>query len=124
MKQRISEAEYINALAIVNQYKAENGNILVVGDITINYDKKEVTRQGKQIILTSKEYGLLIALVENRNKVLSRKDLMLLVWSVDFDMGTNTVEVYISFLRQKIDKPFTTKVICTKQGYYFKPNLI
>jgi two-component system copper resistance phosphate regulon response regulator CusR len=124
MKQRISEAEYINALAIVNQYKAENGNILEVGDITINYDKKEVTRQGKQIILTSKEYGLLIALVENRHKVLSRKDLMLLVWYVDFDMGTNTVEVYISFLRQKIDKPFTTKVICTKQGYYFKPNLI
>jgi two-component system copper resistance phosphate regulon response regulator CusR len=121
---RISEAEYINALAIVNQYKAENGNILEVGDITINYDKKEVTRQGKQIILTSKEYGLLIALVDNRHKVLSRQDIMLLVWSVDFDMGTNTVEVYISFLRQKIDKPFTTKVICTKQGYYFKPNLI
>lgn len=120
---RILEADYINAMAIITQYKAENGNILVVGDITIDYDKKEVTRQGKTIILTNKEYGLLIALVENRHKVLSKQDIMLLVWSVNFDMGTNTVEVYISFLRQKIDKPFTTSVICTKHGYYFKPSL-
>ena len=52
---KITEADYINALAIIEQYKAENGNILEAGDITIDLDKKQVTRQSKSIILTQKE---------------------------------------------------------------------
>lgn len=124
MNTRISEAEYINAMAIITQYKAENGNILVVGDITIDYDKRLITRQGIEIYLTKYEYSLFTLLVENKGKILSKMDIQKAVWGIDFDTNTNNIEVYIAFLRKKIDKPFTTNVICTKQGYYFKPNLI
>jgi len=123
---KITEADYINALAIIEQYKAENGNILEAGDITIDLDKKQVTRQGKSIILTQKEYALLLVLVENKDKVLSKMDIQKAVWGIDFDTFSNSIEVYVNFLRKKIDKGFKQQVILTQQGfgYYFKPNLI
>lgn len=123
---KITEADYINALAIIEQYKAENGNILESGDITIDLDKKQVTRQSKSIILTQKEYTLLLVLIENKDKVLSKMDIQKAVWGIDFDTFSNSIEVYINFLRKKIDKGFKQQVIFTQQGfgYYFKPNLI
>ena len=126
MSRRITEAEYINAIAIVEQYRLENGNTLTEGDITIDLDKKQVKRQGKSIVLTQKEYALLLVLIENKNKVLSKMDIQKAVWGIDFDTCTNAIEVYINFLRKKIEKGFNSKVIFNQQGfgYYFKPNLI
>lgn len=97
---------------------------IVVGDLIIDIDSKSVTRAGTPINLTSREFALLEALVRNNGKVLSKAQLSELVWGIDFDTGTNTVEVYVSFLRNKIDKPFEHKYIQTKQGfgYYFKEN--
>ncbi|HEY0262179.1 MAG TPA: response regulator transcription factor [Chitinophagales bacterium] len=97
---------------------------LAFGDLTIDFDSKSVVRAGTAINLTSREFALFEALVRNNGKVLSKAQLSEQVWGIDFDTGTNTVEVYISFLRNKLDKPFEHKFIQTKQGfgYYFKEN--
>ena len=123
---KITETDYINALAIIEQYRLENGNKLELGDITIDLDKKQVTRQGNTIVLTQKEYALLLVLVENKGKVLSKMYIQKAVWGIDFDTSTNAIEVYINFLRKKIDKGYKQPVILTQQGfgYYFNPNLI
>ena len=79
-------------------------------------------RAGKLIKLTQKEFLLLEALAKARGRVLSKADLAEKVWALDFDTGTNTVEVYINFLRNKIDKLHSTKLIHTRTGfgYYLK----
>jgi DNA-binding response OmpR family regulator len=99
----------------------ENG-LLVVEDLIINFQNKVVKRGDLEIILTAKEFSLLSLLCKNRGKVVSKKEIMENVWDMHFDTGTNTIEVYISFLRNKIDKPFANKLILTKSGfgYYIK----
>jgi two-component system, OmpR family, copper resistance phosphate regulon response regulator CusR len=97
--------------------------VLHIGDLTIFIDEKRVTRADTVINLTAKEYALLVTLAQAHGRVLSRQQLVDRVWGMDFDTGTNTVEVYISFLRAKIDKHFTTKLIHTKVGFgYFLSN--
>ena len=76
------------------------GNILKVGDLVINLDSKEVSRGGNGISLTAKEFQLLEYLVRNRNKVVSRADIALNVWDIDFDTKTNVIDVYVNFLRK------------------------
>jgi len=88
-----------------------------VGDLEIDMHKKTVTRAEKNINLTAKEFSLLVLLARNRGKVISKQEIMEKVWELSFDTGTNTIEVYISFLRNKIDKPFETKLIHTKPGF-------
>ena len=97
-------------------------NIMEVGDLILDLDAKSVRRAGKLIKLTQKEFLLLEALAKARGRVLSKADLAEKVWALDFDTGTNTVEVYINFLRNKIDKQHTTKLIHTRTGfgYYLK----
>lgn len=98
---------------------SDNG-LLVVEDLVINFQNKVVKRGDLEIILTAKEFSLLTLLCKNRGKVVSKKEIMENVWDMNFDTGTNTIEVYISFLRNKIDKPFTNKLILTKSGFgYF-----
>ena len=79
-------------------------------------------RDGVNINLTAKEFTLLVLLARNRGRVISKQEILEKVWDLSFDTGTNTIEVYISFLRNKIDKPFPTKLIYTKAGfgYYIK----
>lgn len=92
------------------------GNILRVGDLMINLDSKEVTRGGNGISLTAKEFQLLEYLVKNRNKVVSRADIALNVWDIDFDTKTNVIDVYVNFLRKKLDHHFEKKIIHTQVG--------
>jgi len=95
---------------------------VVVGDLLINNKTKSVYREGAEIPLTAKEFSLLKLLALNKGKVISKQEILEKVWDLTFDTGTNTIEVYISFLRNKIDKPYNEKMIQTKSGfgYYIK----
>lgn len=93
-----------------------SGNILKVADLELNVDSMEVTRGMKPIILTAKEFQLLEYFMRNRNRVISRADIAEGVWDLDFDTKTNVIDVYVNFLRKKIDKDFETKLIHTQVG--------
>jgi len=92
------------------------GSIIRVGDLIINVDSKEVSRGGTGISLTAKEFQLLEYLVRNRNKVVSRADIALNVWDIDFDTKTNVIDVYVNFLRKKLDHDYERKIIHTQVG--------
>jgi DNA-binding response OmpR family regulator len=92
------------------------GNVLKVADLELNVDNKEVTRNGKAISLTAKEFQLLEYFMRNRNRVVSRADIAERVWELDFDTRTNVIDVYVNFLRKKIDKDFEPKLIHTQVG--------
>jgi len=95
---------------------------IVIHDLEIDTQHKSVKRQGQEIQLTAKEYALLLMLAKNKGVVVSKHDIMEKVWDLSFDTGTNSIEVYINFLRKKIDRPFDEKLIHTKPGfgYYIK----
>lgn len=95
---------------------------IVVDDLEIDFRNKTAVRSGVTVNLTAKEFTLLVLLARNRGKVISKQEILEKVWDLSFDTGTNTIEVYISFLRNKLDKPFETKLIHTKPGfgYYIK----
>jgi DNA-binding response OmpR family regulator len=92
------------------------GNLLRASDLEMNLDSKEVTRGDKIIILTAKEFQLLEYLLRNKNRLVSRADIAINVWDVDFETNTNIIDVYISYLRNKIDKEFEHKLIQTHVG--------
>jgi len=92
------------------------GNILTVADLELDVDSKEVTRAGKFIKLTVKEFQLLEYFMRNRNRVVSRADIAERVWELDFDTKTNVIDVYVNFLRKKIDRDFEPKLIHTQVG--------
>lgn len=92
------------------------GNILRVADLEMNLDTKEVVRAGQGITLTTKEFQLLEYFMRNRNRVLSRADIAERVWEIDFDTQTNVIDVYVNYLRNKIDKKFDTRLIHTQVG--------
>lgn len=93
---------------------------IVIDDLMIDLAVKSVYRNGIHIPLTAKEFALLLLLARNRGKVISKQEILNKVWDLSFDTGTNTIEVYISFLRNKIDKPYEEKMIHTKPGFgYF-----
>lgn len=94
-----------------------SGNILQIEDLEMNLDSKIVTRNNQKISLTAKEFQLLEYLLRNKNRVVSRADIGEKVWDIDFDTGTNTIDVYINYLRNKIDKKFEPKLIHTKVGF-------
>jgi DNA-binding response OmpR family regulator len=100
------------------------GNVLRAADLEMNLDSKEVRREGRPIRLTAKEFQLLEYLLRNKNRVLSRADIAINVWDVDFDTNTNVIDVYISYVRNKIDKQFSQKLIQTQvgMGYILKEN--
>jgi two-component system, OmpR family, copper resistance phosphate regulon response regulator CusR len=102
----------------------EAGEKIVVGDLEIDLLDKTVTKGNTVINLTAKEFALLALLAKSKGKVISKTEILEKVWGLSFDTGTNTIEVYISFLRNKIDKPFDTKLIHTKPGFgYFLKEL-
>lgn len=88
-------------------------------DLYINLERQEVTRNGEPIKLSPKEYSLLVYLVENAEKVVSRVEIAEKVWNTHFDTGTNFIDVYINYLRKKMDKNFEVKLIHTKPGVGF-----
>lgn len=95
---------------------------ITIADLVIDFAAKNVVRGGKNIALTAKEFALLSLLAQNQGRILSKQEIAEKVWETDFDTGTNTIEVYINFLRNKIDKNFEPKLIHTKLGfgYYLK----
>ena len=88
-------------------------------DLHINLERQEVTRNGEPIKLSPKEYNLLVYLVENAERVVSRVEIAEKVWNTHFDTGTNFIDVYINYLRKKMDKNFEVKLIHTKPGVGF-----
>ncbi len=96
---------------------AEMANNLVAGDLELDLDKKVARRGGAPIELTAREFSLLEYFMRNSGRVLSRNDIAEKVWDVNFDFGTNVVDVYVNFLRKKIDKNFDKKLIHTKVGF-------
>ncbi len=101
-----------------------NNQILTAGDLQMDLESKMITRGGKIIMLTSKEYQLLEYLLRHKNKVVPRNDIALNVWEIDFESNTNIIDVYINYLRNKVDKPFKQKLIHTLvgMGYILKDN--
>jgi two-component system copper resistance phosphate regulon response regulator CusR len=99
-------------------------NVLRAGDLELLPDRKEVRRNGQNIHLTAKEFQLLEFLLRNKNRVVSRADIALNVWDIDFDTNTNVIDVYINYLRNKVDKPFDQKLIHTQvgMGYILREN--
>jgi len=100
------------------------GNLLRAGDLVMNLDNKEVRRNDTLINLTAKEFQLLEYLLRNKNRVVSRADIAVNVWDIDFDTNTNIIDVYINYVRNKVDKPFADKLIHTQvgMGYMLKEN--
>lgn len=98
------------------------GNLLKVADLEMNLDSKIVKRAGKKIDLTAKEFMLLEYFIKNHGRVLSRVDIAEKIWDITFDTGTNIIDVYVNFLRKKIDKDFSPKLIHTQigMGYIMK----
>jgi DNA-binding response OmpR family regulator len=92
-------------------------NKLIVGDLELDLDKKTARRGGKPVDLTAKEFSLLEYFMRNKGRVLSRNDIAEKVWDASFDFGTNIVDVYINFLRKKIDKGHSKKLIHTRVGF-------
>lgn len=92
------------------------GNILTFLDLEVNLNTFEVTRSEQKIDLTQKEFALLVYLLQNKGRVLSRMDIAENVWGIHFDTGTNIIDVYVNFLRKKIDKDFDKKLIHTQTG--------
>jgi two-component system, OmpR family, copper resistance phosphate regulon response regulator CusR len=93
-----------------------SASLLQAADLEMNLDSKQVRRGDRPINLTAKEFQLLEYLLLNKNKVVSRGDIAINVWDVDFDTNTNVIDVYINYLRNKVDRPFKNKLIQTQVG--------
>ncbi len=107
---------------LLKRHTASNIDVikeLSYADLKINLDRQEVARGGVQIKLSPKEYNLLVYLVENAERVVSRIEIAEKVWDTHFDTGTNFIDVYINYLRKKMDKEFDVKLIHTKPGVGF-----
>lgn len=87
-----------------------------IADLVLDTHSRMVNRGTKEILLTAKEYALLELFILNQNRVLSRGEIAELVWGIDFDTGTNIIDVYVNYLRNKIEKGFEKKLIHTVIG--------
>src|SRR5690554_4636278 len=107
-----------------NQMYNKAQTLIKVTDITINTAQKKVKRQNIEVKLTPREYQILVKLCENPGEIVSKKELINEIWGTFLDVNTNTIEVYINFMRNKIDKPFGKNSIQTKigYGYFFEIN--
>lgn len=121
---KFSELEArINALARRAGQDQKPAEVITIADLKIDRRAKTVKRNGNLITLTAKEFKLLYYLAKNTGITLSREKILDNVWNINFDMNTNVVDVYINYLRKKIDKPYTVKLIHTIKGlgYILKP---
>jgi heavy metal response regulator len=102
--------------ALLRRGKTETQDSLQVADLRVDFNRRQVTRGGKRIELTFKEFALLEYLAQNAGQVLSRSMIVDHVWDQSFDSFTNVVDVYIRYLRNKIDHGFEPKLIHTVRG--------
>ena len=106
--------------AILRRPKVKAEIILTVGDLSLNLNTHSVKRSSKDIILTNKEFSLLEFLMRNKKQPISKEQIITHVWNWDSDILPNNIEVYISYLRDKVDKPFSKKLIKTVRGVGYK----
>lgn len=111
----------INALKKRRHPASSRQTTITTDDMVIDLHTKKVIRQKREIQLTPREFQILLKLIEARGELVPKKDLIREIWGNILDANTNTIEVYINFLRNKIDKPFGRQSIKTKvgYGYYF-----
>ncbi len=102
--------------SVSSQSPQKDKNITAL-DIVIKPAQKTVFRAGKEIALTPREYQILLKLCENQGEIISKKELIKEIWGNSFETNTNMIEVYINFLRNKVDRPFDKNSIKTKVGY-------
>lgn len=105
--------------AVVRRSGSSKTSILQAADLLMDVVKRTVERAGQRISLSDKEFALLEFLLRNKNQILTRKRLIEQVWGYQFDTGTNIVDVYISYLRQSVDKGYPKKLIHTMHGEGF-----
>ncbi|CAN5408004.1 response regulator transcription factor [soil metagenome] len=107
--------------ALLRRPQTSVGNILNAADLTLDTVAKSVERAGKPVLLSSKEYALLEYLLRNKGKVLSKQNIIMHVWDFDADILPNNVEVFVAYLRNKIEKPFDgPSIIKTVRGFGYK----
>ncbi|GLU52600.1 response regulator transcription factor [Dyadobacter frigoris] len=106
----------IQALARRTNNFSRPTKILKVSDLTLDTDSQQVRRGQTEITLTKREYELLEYLMYNKGKIMSRNDILERVWDLHFDTNTNIIDVYINYLRRKIDKQFSEKLLHTIIG--------
>lgn len=106
----------IRALLKRNGENLQANDILRLFDLELDLNRKVARRGGKTIDLTAKEYTLLEYLIRNKNRVISRNEILENVWATNYDTNTNVIDVYINFLRKKIDKDYDVKIIHTMVG--------
>ena len=111
----------INSLLRMTDSNVQSSDeIIKIEDLLINKTEHKIYRNGQEIMLTVKEQRLLIFLAEAQGRTVSKQQITEYVWEHNFNTNTNTVEVYINFLRKKIDKDFDLKLIHTRSGFgYF-----
>lgn len=101
---------------IIRKNSVSNSNVISVADLTVDISSRKVMRNGKDISLSAKEYELLQYLAVNNGIVLSREKIEDHIWNYDYEGGTNVVDVYIRYLRKKIDDGYDKKLIHTVRG--------
>ncbi|HUN16138.1 MAG TPA: response regulator transcription factor [Saprospiraceae bacterium] len=111
----------INAL-VRRSNKPKASNILIYSEISINLSNLEVWRNGQKIFLTPKEFALMEFFMRNKERVISKQELLEKVWNLTHEISTNVIEVYVNYLRNKIDKGFDKRLIHTHfgMGYILK----
>jgi len=111
----------VKALTKRNTGVVHSSHALKTAGLELDLDKKRALRDGKLIELTAKEFSLLEYFMRNKGKVVTRSEISEKVWDINFDTGTNVVDVYVNILRKKIDKGYETKLIHTRigMGYIF-----
>ena len=103
--------------ALLRRPAEKLAEVLTVGDLTLDPSAKKVRRADQDISLTAKEYAVLEYLMRHAGMVLSKEQIIAHVWDFDADVLPNNVELFIMFIRRKIDKPFDTKLIHTVPGF-------
>lgn len=106
----------LRSLSRRTQVSREDKQKLFYADLELDLDRKEAVRQGVRVALTAKEFGLLEYLMRNADRVVSRAQISEHVWDINFDTGTNVVDVYVKLLRKKVDREFEPKLIQTRVG--------
>lgn len=101
---------------ITRDSKGNSTNIYTVGDLSVDVKSHEVKRAGRKIELSAREYSILEVLIRNAGTVMSREKIESGVWNYDYEGGTNVIDVYIRYLRKKIDDDYDTKLIHTVRG--------
>ncbi len=102
--------------ALLRRGRPQSGAVLRVGDLCLDPASRTVSRQGRKIDLTNKEFALLEYLMRNAGRVVTRTMIAEHVWNIDFDTGTNVIDVYITYLRNKVDKGQSSRLIRTVRG--------